>query len=158
LIEEKLKVFKLIENFIEPEEYDLLKTQFEKEFGAKRSDNDTIWMIFNNHLLRYIDPNDWQRLSSIYRNMYLFMKMEGRDGYGLLKKSYLVDLKKNKEWGFKLVKAYFNNPVCKACTPLNEKIFKIDELIDSDTIPNKNCENKYCDCFFESVTDYEVNG
>ena len=46
--------------------------------------------------------------------------------------------------------------VCASCRELANKIISIDDALEKELLPNHNCTNETCRCWFVPITDYPM--
>ncbi len=144
------------------ERYGITNKQFEKEkkelskkFKKEASDSDVTWSLFNKLLIKSV--SDFQKLSSIYYDMAIFLNEEGRnssDMKGLSAKMKLLDFKQN---GIEKVRwvASAGARTCKKCESLNGKVFLMDEALEKIPLLVKDCKNldDGCRCCWVAVIE-----
>ena len=142
------------------ERYGITNKQFEKEkkeiskrFKKEASDGDVVWSLF--HKLTLENVNDFQKLSSIYYEMAIFLNEEGKNSYDMkcqATKMQLLDYKQN---GVKKVRwvASYGERTCPGCKSLNDQIFPIDKALKEMPLPLKECKNldNGCRCCWISI-------
>jgi len=113
------------------------KKELSKRFKKEASDGDVIWSLFNKLILK--NARDFQELSSIYYEMALFLKDEGKNSYDMKYQSTKMQLLYYKENGIEKVKwiASLGDRTCEQCASLNGRIFSIEEVLKDMLFPLK---------------------
>ncbi|MBU8883963.1 hypothetical protein KSK37_12780 [Kaistella sp. DKR-2] len=136
------------------------------EAGNVRALRDFIWYQFNKHLQREAKDSDLQSRIYYAMAMFRFNYEEGKDVDRLKQQS--IDAKKThykiSQTGTGVVMdAKIYNSIkncCPECTADDGKAFDLDEFLDSDRLPHKNCtcEGFGCGCSFGVVARRDENG
>ena len=140
---------------ITPEQFEKEKRELSKRFKKEAFDGDIIWSLFNKLILK--NANDFQKLSSIYYEMAIFLNEEGKNSYDMKYQStkmQLLDLKQN---GAKKVRwvASVGTRTCKKCESLNGKNYSIEKALKEMPLPLKDCKNLEdgCRCCWVPVVE-----
>jgi hypothetical protein len=154
-IKQILKRYGVSENDIELE-----VNKLSKKFGKTASENDAIWSIFNQLLIKNI--NNLYKTKTLYFEMGLFLDFEGKNPNQMLEQSHRIELLELKEKGhIKRVKVLTAGKAsCKDCQKLVGKIFDINDALEKMPLPVKNCShynyNKkfgWCRCLWIPVIE-----
>lgn len=135
------------------------RLELSKKFGKDPSEEDVIWSIFNQLIIRFAD--NLQELKMIYYEMALFLNEEGRDSFQMGEMSRKMELLLLKKQGIKKVKILGTNG-CEKCRKQNGKSYSISTALKTMPLPNKECtyhlnNDKYgfCRCCWVAVFDID---
>lgn len=134
--------------------------------GNVRALRDFVWYQFNKHLQR--EAKDFDLQSQIYYAMAMF-RFNYEEGKGVDRlKQQSIDAKKTHykisqtSTGVVMDSKIYNSikNCCPECTADDGKAFDLNEFLDSDRLPHKNCtcEGFGCGCTFGVVAKRDENG
>jgi hypothetical protein len=131
--------------------------QLFKKFGKEPNDNDIIWSLFNQVVLK---TRDYQTLKMIYYEMALFLNEEGKDFFHVLQQSKRMELIVYKQRGVKKVEILAASNSCEHCQKLNGKILTINEALEEMFIPCEECTHiisvahrGFCRCCYVPIVE-----
>ena len=152
MTEKEAKRIDLLEKYnITERDFNAHKDELRKKFGGDVSDRDVVWSVWNERILNNIHDNpsikDLAALEQTYYDMAMFLIGEGKDCFDLLQQRSKMRLMRLKHYGNK-VRISCSKSSCESCRQLVDKIFTVEEAIDSMPIPFKGCTNTYCACTY----------
>lgn len=121
----------------------------EKQFNQPPSTNDVIWRILNKMVV--------SGYSIGYHFMAVIAREEGKDT-----KPYTTEVLKQTLVGYRdkefigSVRIYTanDNQVCESCRNLHDKVFSIEEALETLPIPTM-CTNDICRCYYQPIVSEE---
>jgi hypothetical protein len=121
-------------------DFEDMKIKLTERFGKEANDNDIIWGLLNQKLIKSHSLHD-QKM--VHWEMARFLFEEGKNPNKMLKEVSKYQLRKFKDSGLKMKVridcAGSKNNSCKECQKLNDKIYTIKKALEDMPLPCKNC-------------------
>lgn len=155
----KYRGFHNLENFgVTKEEFTKRKYEHYLKHGIENNNNDVIWSIFNELLIK--NANDVDKLQMIYYTMAVVLHQEGKDNFKLLQLSAKARLDSFQSSDLELkVEIIGCSDSCEACKKLNGKIISMEEAYLLP-VPCRECNHRigFCRCFYCAVSIRDNEG
>lgn len=131
--------------------FDRERRALSERFGMRASVNDTLWSLLNG-MVATKQGNDLQQL---YYHMAEIVRSEGRDPNPFIQTAMRLLLEEYQREGIRKVQIFTANDdhVCPACQQLAEKIFTIQEALQTMPIPTRCSSQDGCRCRYAPVID-----
>lgn len=110
--------------------------------------NDALWSICNEHVLKNMKTGDTRNIRNLYRQMENILLSEGKNANKTVKMRLYYDLLEQKESGLPIVIPVCPDDCCDACKKIDGKEFDIDEAIEKQPLPPKDCTCQRCGCTY----------
>jgi hypothetical protein len=151
---------------IKEEEFYIRKKELFLISGIENNDNDVIWSLFNELLVK--NSNNYDRQSKLYHSMAIYLSQEGKDFYYLLRESYKANLKRMQLESLAsnmvsiveiVASTNSNSPACGKCKKLNGVQMTFEDALLKMPIPFEDCEhsNGFYRCFYSTINLRDEN-
>lgn len=144
---------------ITEKDFDTRKNELSKKSGFERTDQDTIWSLYNDKIHGAIKSGSLHLLKELNWEMALFLKEEGKDFLGCLQESQKMRLLEYKQQGIKKVRI-ISPGGCKACIKMMGKVLTIDKALEEMPLPVRDCtywkeegQSGWCRCRYLAYFD-----
>lgn len=126
------------------ERIEKIRSELREKFKAEPSEHDIVWRIYNEELIK---AKDYQDKKIIYHQMALELNEEGRDASKMLEYMHDCELYEWKKLRMEIGDSCFYNRVkivttandCEACAEIVNRVYTIDEALETKPIPYKRC-------------------
>ena len=130
---------------------------------------DFLWSLLNGQIFTYTKTQDWSNMSAAYQRLAIILHEVGKDNYGVLKefhkwalKSFQAKEKSIKKEGYNVrtsVSIMYpykdKSSLCENCQKVAGKEMLLDEAIELNLLPVKDCTCKagYCNCVYFGIEE-----
>lgn len=121
-----------------------------QRFGKPPSANDLEWGLLNRKIT---EVKDLRGLSMIYRRMAMIADSEKRPSYQYLLESNRCQLRCDQANGFVKKVQISSDYCCHECAKRHGQKLTLEEALNLDLLPPKECTRGLCNCGYNSVVD-----